>query len=324
VVTSEIVKLSVPPLAAAALGLLLLAAPASAATKPARPRGVNARTGRAVPPFSQLVKANKKNDRATLERLAARFGVAGLAEGARATDPAVAEAALAAIPLARGGVMLAGVVADKLDPRESAVAGAAARALGALLDGDAPGELADWEVPPDVLARACAGLRALAANVEAAEPARLAALDAIAAAQVTCPVLGELGVLVHDPTPAVRRAAALLLPAGDAHAQAALREGLADPDPSVSAACVASVCRGAEPRGRRAPAAEALVQQATGAARALVAEPATRPEDAVEMLTCVAAAGTPADRTLLEKLRADAAPPVRERAALLLAGGKPE
>jgi hypothetical protein len=286
---------------------------------------VNARTGRATPPFSQLVKASKKNDRAALERLAARFGVARLAEGARGTDLAVAEAALAAIPLARGGVVLAGAVADRLDPREPALAAAAARALGALLDGDGPGEVADWEVPPDVVARACSGLRALAANTEAAEAARLAALDALAAAQVTCPVLGELGPLVRDRSPGVRRAAALLLPAGDGRAQPALRDGMADPDPAVSAACVASVCRQAEPRGRRAPAAEALVQQATSAARALVAAPATRPEDAVEMLACVAAAGTPADRALLEKLRAGAPSPVRDRAALLLgAGGKPE
>jgi hypothetical protein len=309
--------------AAASLCGCLLAASAFAAPKSARPRGVNVRTGRAAPPFSQLVKANKKNDRAALERLAARFGVGRLGEGARGTDLAVAEAALAAIPLARGGVALAGVVAERLDPREPALAAAAARSLGALLDGDAPGELADWEVPPDVVARACAGLRALAANPEAAAPARLAALDALGAAQVTCPVLGELGSLVRDPAPAIRRAAALLLPAGDARAQAALRDGIADPDPAVSAACVASVCRRAE-RGRQGPPA-ALVEQATGAARALVAAPATRPEDAIEMLSCVAAANTPADRALLEKLRAGAAPPVRERAALLLgAGGKPE
>jgi hypothetical protein len=307
------------------LCLCLLATPAAAASKAARPRGVNARTGRATPPFSELVKANKKNDRAALERLAARFGVARLAEGARGTDLAVAEAALAAITLARGGVALAGAVAERLDPREPALAAAAARSLGALLDGDAPDEIVEWEVPSDVVARACAGLRALASNAEAAEPARLAALDALGAAQVTCPVLGELGSLLRDRAPAVRRAAALLLPAGDSRAQAALHDGMADPDPTVSSACVASVCRHVEPRARRAPGADALVDQATGAARALVATPATRPEDAVEMLTCVAAAGTPADRALLEKLRAGAPSPVRDRAAQLLgAGGKPE
>ena len=315
------------PLSALAVGIsLFLINPASAAPVPksARPRGVNARTGRAAPPFSELVKANKKNDRAALERLAGRFGVARLAEGARGTDLAVVDAALAAIPLARGGVVLAGTVAERLDPREPAVAVAAARALGALLDGDAPGEIADWEVPPDVVARACAGLRALASNGEAAEAARLAALDALGAAQVTCPVLGELGALVRDPAPDVRRAAALLLPAGDARAAAALHAGMADPDPGVSAACVASVCRRVESaRGRRI--ADPLVDQATGAARVLVAAPATRPEDAVEMLGCVAAAGTAADRALLEKLRAGAPSPVRDRAALLLAAsGKPE
>ena len=106
--------------------------------------------------------------------------------------------------------MLAGTVADRLDPREPVVAAAAARALGVLLDGDAPGEIADWEVPPDVVARACAGLRALAASPDAAEAARLAALDAMAEAQATCPVLAELGALLRDPAPAVRRAAALL------------------------------------------------------------------------------------------------------------------
>jgi hypothetical protein len=341
------------------LGVLLCAASfALAAPKAARPRGVNARTGRAVPPFSELVKANRKNDRAALERLAGRFGVARLAEGTRGPDVAVVEASLAAIPLARGGVALAGTVAERLDVSDPALATDAARALGLLLDADAPTELAEWEVPPDVVARACAGLRALAmhapvagpgslasavenarlaavenarlaalenARLEALENARLAALDALAAAQVTCPPTGELAALVRDPAPAVRRAAALLLPPSDPRTRAALREGMGDPDPAVSAACVAAVCRRVEPPppGHR-PAADALIDQATGAARALVAVPATRPEDAVEMLTCVAAAATPADRALLERLRAGAASPVRDRAALLLAAGKPE
>ena len=304
-----------------------------AAPKAARPRGVNPRTGRAVPPFSELVKAYRKNDRAALERLAGRFGVARLAEGARGPDVAVAQAALATIPLARGGVALAGTVAERLDVGEPALAADAARTLGLLLDGDAPTELAEWEVPPDVVARACAGLRALAMHAPVAAPgplaaavedARLAALDALAAAQVTCPPPGELAALVHDPAPAVRRSAALLLPMSDPRTRAALREGMGDPDPAVSAACVAAVCRRVEPSPASRRAADPLVDQATGAARALVAVPATRPEDAVEMLTCVAAAATPADRALLERLRAGAASPVRDRAALLLAAGKPE
>jgi hypothetical protein len=309
------------------LGLLplLFGTSAAAAPKATRPRGVNARTGRATPPFSELVKAARKNDRAALERLAGRFGVARLGEGARGADGAIARAAMEAIPFARGGVLLAGVVADRLDAGDPTVAIEAARALGALLDGDAPTELAEWEVPADVVARACGGLRTLAMRTDAAATARLEALDALAAAQVTCATFADVAALLHDPSPAVRRSAGLLLatlPAGDARS-AALVAGMADPDPGVSAACAAAVCRRVEPARARKASADALVEQATGAARALVAVPATRPEDAVEMLACVAAAGTPADRALLEKLRAGAASPVRDRAVELLAVAAP-
>jgi hypothetical protein len=316
----------------AALGAALLGtAPGAAAAKAARPRGVNARTGRATPPFSELVKAARKNDRAALERLAGRFGVARLAEGVRAPDAAVAQAALAAIPFARGGVLLAATVAERLDAADPALATASVRTLGALLDGDAPAELAEWEVPPDVVAHACGALRSLATRTDAAPSVRLVALDALAGAQGACPALPDLAaLLLHDLTPAVRRAAALLLPAGDARSQIPLREGLADPDPAVSAACAAVVCRRVDFAAYAAAAHarhDPLVEQATAAARAIVAAPATRPEDAVEMLACLAAAGTPADRALLEKLRAGEPSPVRERAALLLgaaAPGKPE
>jgi hypothetical protein len=310
---------------------VLGSAPGAAAVKTARPRGVNARTGRATPPFSELVKAARKNDRAALERLAGRFGVARLAEGVRAPDTAVVQSALAALPFARGGVLLAATVAERLDAADPALATAAARTLGALLDGDAPAELAEWEVPPDVVARGCVGLRSLATRTDAPPSVRLAALDALAGAQGACPALPDLAaLLLHDLVPAVRRAAALLLPAGDVRSQIPLREGLADPDPAVSGACAAVVCRRVDPSASAAAARarhDALVEQATAAARAIAAAPATRPEDAVEMLACLAAAGTPADRALLEKLRGGGAPPVRERAALLLGGaapGKPE
>jgi hypothetical protein len=315
---------------------LLGTEPGASGVKAARPRGVDARTGRATPPFSELVKAARKNDRAALERLAGRFGVARLAEGVRAPDPAVAQAALAALPFARGGVLLAAAVAERLDAADPALATASARTLGTLLDGDAPAELAEWEVPPDVVARACGGLRPVATRTDAAPSVRLSALDALAGAQGACPALPELAaLLLHDLVPAVRRAAALLLPAGDARSQIPLREGLADPDPAVSGACAAVVCRRVDPAASALAASaaaararhDALVEQATAAARAIVAAPATRPEDAVEMLPCLAAAGTPADRALLEKLRAGGPPAVRERAALLLGGaapGKPE
>jgi hypothetical protein len=302
---------------------------AQAGAKPQRPRAPVSRTGRAAPPFTELVKAARKNDRGALERLASRMGVARLAEGARAADASIAQASLAAIPLARGGVLLASTVAERLEATDAAVAVAAARALGTLLDGDSASELGDWEVPPDVVTRACGGLRALVARPDAPLPSRLAAIDAVATAQSTCGGGNELVALMRDPMPAVRRAAALALRPTDAAATAALRAGLADPDRSVASASVASVCR----RLDLAPArrnGETFTDQALAGARALIVAPATPPEDAVEMVACVVASGTPADRALLDKLRQGPPSPLRARALELtgLAGaggnGKPE
>jgi hypothetical protein len=240
--------------AAAFAGVTLSAGAAWAGAKPARARAPVSRTGRASPPFSELVKAARKNDRGALERLASRMGVARLAEGARAADASIAQASLAAIPLARGGVLLASTVAERLEAPDAAVAAAAAQALGTLLDGDSASELGDWEVPPDVVARACGGLRGLITRADAPLPSRLAAIDAAANAQVTCGGGSELVALMRDPIPAVRRAAALALRPTDAAATAALRAGFADPDGSVVSASVASVCRRldlAPPRHRR-------------------------------------------------------------------------
>jgi hypothetical protein len=306
----------------AALAAWLAAVPAAGAGKAARPRGTNARTGRASPPLADLVKAARKNDRAALERLAGRLGVARLAEGVRGGDAAIAQAALSALPLARGGVLLVGTVTDQLGAADPALAVAAARTLGALLEGDVPAQLAEWEVPPDVVARACGALRALAARADAPTPSRLAALDGLATAQATCPASADLAPLLRDPAPAVRRAAALVLGPADPAQGAALGAGLADPDVTVSAACAATLCRRVDPGApRRKP--DPLVDRATAAARTLALAPTTPPEDAVEMLACLAASGTPADRASLEKLRAGAPSPLRDRAAELTGGAPP-
>ncbi|HVZ72801.1 MAG TPA: hypothetical protein VHJ20_10545, partial [Polyangia bacterium] len=63
---------------------------------------------------------------------------------------------------------------------------------------------------------------------------------------------------------------------------------------------------------------------ATASARTLVAAPATRAEDVAELAVCLAVTRLPADRALLEKLRAGGAPGVRARATALLATGAHE
>jgi hypothetical protein len=294
---------------------------AVAGPKPSRAGAANARTGRAVPPVAELVKAARKNDRAALERLAGRFGVARLGEAAASPDAKVATAALATIPLARGGVLLSSLVAQRLVDADPGVVVAAARALGALLSGDSTTTLGEWEVPLDTIAASCGALGRLAARAESPLVARFAAIDALGLAQPICGG-GDVARVARDPDPTVRRAAVLALRAGDPTAAPVLRDGLADSDARVATACAATLCRGVDPAGRAK--ADPQLARATVAARAFAAAPATPPEDAVEMLACVAAARTPADRALLEALHRSAAGAVRARAEeLLSASGGP-
>jgi hypothetical protein len=305
------------PVLLASVWLLAHPPATEAASKrpPGAARRANARTGRMATSFADLVKAVRRNDRGALERLATRMGAARLEEAVRSPDASVAEAALAAIPLLRGRVLLTAAVADRLDAADAAVAVAAARALGELLDGATPSEIDEWEVPPDTVARACGGLRTLAQRLEAPVPSRLAALDALASAQTVCTASVELPGLLRDPVPAVRRAAALLLKPRERPVAAALRDAIRDPDPSVASAAVAAVCRAEAPAGGRK--GDALFEQSTVAARAMAPAKTTPPEDAVEMLACLAATGTPADRALLDHLRMGPPSPLRDRAAEL-------
>jgi hypothetical protein len=291
---------------------ILLVGPSSAG---ARSHRANERTGKLVPAFAELVKARKRGDRSALGRLADRIGPARLAQAIAGGDAHVAEAALTAAPLARGGILLVGTIGDQLWAQDPARSVAAAAALGALLDGAVPTALEDWDVPPDLVARACGGLHAVAARKEAASAVRLAALDAILEAAPSCGSYGDLAALAHDPAAEIRRAAVLVAAAGPERA-AVLPGAIADSDKSVSAAAAAAECRveGRAARGgkERPPAAPAIA-----AARTMAAAPSTPPADAVEMLDCLAAAGTPADRTLLDELRRGPASPVRDRAVEL-------
>ncbi len=244
------------------------------------------------------------------------MGPARLAEALTSKDPAVGEAALAAVPLARGGVLLVSAVAADLAAAEPARASAAATALGALLDGDAPAELEEWDVPPDVVAQACAALQSVPGRTSAPLPVRLAALDALAVAAPVCGEPADLATLARDPSPAVRRAAALLGGIGSQR-QAILREALGDSDPSVSGAAGAVACR-LEARAAKRSKPEPPPAEAVTTARGRAAAPSTAPEDAVEMLDCLAAAGTPADAALLDQLRRRPPSPLRDRAVELV------
>lgn len=316
------------PAAALAAILTCLLASHGGWAKARASRRASLRTGLLLTHDDELVRAVKKKDRSAIERLAARMGPAHLGEALRRSDPIVARAALVAVPLAEGAPLLTGAVADLLDASDPSLAIAAAGVLGQLLDGTAPDALDEWEVPSDAIGRACGGLRALASRVEAPAPSRLAALGAIAKASTVCTATGELAPLLRDPVAAVRRATALVLRPEERRAASAFRDVIHDADPTVASAAVAAVCRaegypddgrlgggasGGGPAGRLDP----MLQQTVEAARSLATARTTPPEDAVEMLSCLARAATPADRQILDQLRMGAPSPLRERAAEL-------
>ena len=222
---------------------------------------------------------------------------------------------MTAAPETRAGVLLIGVVADQVAGPDVR-ARAAAEALGRLLDGSRPTALEQWEVPPDDVARACAAVHGLAGRATAPLETRLQAIDASLAAAPTCGVPRDAAVWSRDASPEVRRAAVLLAAAGIERATV-LRQAIADADQRVSAAAVAADCRVEARNGGGKESAPD--PQAVAAARALVAARTTAAADAVEMLDCLAAAATPADRALLESMRRGPPSPLRDRAVELIA-----
>lgn len=290
--------------------------------KPRVARKASVRTGLIMTHDDELVHAVKKKDRGALERLAERMGPGHLGEALHRPDSAVAEAALVALPLTRGAVLEIGAVTDLLESSNPALSAAAARVLGQLLDGAEPGALDDWEVPPDMVERACNGLRGLATRADAAVTARVAAISAVASASLLCPAAsGELASLLRDPVPAVRRATALVLRPEERKANSALRDVVRDPERLVVSAAVATLCRDepADGSGAGAPfktdaPASAVVEQA----RLMAPSRGTPAADAVEMLGCLARAASAADKQILDQLRRGPASPLRDRAADLM------
>ena len=160
-----------------------------------------------TPAQSELVKAHKRGDRAALARVADRMGLVRLSEAIASTEPgrrrggAVGGAAGARRP-----------VVDRRGDRTDRDVGLGAGRGGGRRAGRAARRVAaerieEWDVPADVVARACTSLRALAWRADAALATRLAALDAVAAAAPTCGRGADLAPLARDNVPAVRRAA---------------------------------------------------------------------------------------------------------------------
>jgi len=308
----------------AALGLSLLlwgTAPSGAAER----RRVDARTGSLEIPVDELVAAIKRKDRAEISRLAEHIGPARLGAALRRSDAASVNAALTGIAALPGGVRLVGQVAELVVTADPPIAAAAARAVGELLAPVTAIDLDTWEVPPDVVDAACFVLRGAATMPANPNVVRLAALDALADASVLCPPTPELIALLRDPTPAVRRSAALTLRPQQRLATGGFASGTRDVDKAVATASVAALCEvlalpgGA--RGGQGSSKEPIWDQTRQAARRMVVAADTPAEDAVQMLDCLEPSAA-ADRRLLETLRGKPRSPLGERAAEILGQGR--
>lgn len=295
------------------------AAVAGGGARPARhPVETNPRTGMAVPSFDQLVRAVRQRDRGATERIVARIGAGRLIQGLAQPDRRVVLAVLSAAPDSRGALLLTNAVADLTSSGDPAVASAAAHALGRLLEGGTPADFELWEVPPDVVAHACAALQGLALRGLVVVPVRMAALVALADAASTCGDTDGLLPLLRDVDPGLRRAAAQVVRARSPVAAGALREAIRDPDPLVGTAAVAALCRrerGA-PGGAAAPSdvsTAAAASAAAEAARILILKPSTPVDDAVDMLACLLGAGTLTDQKIEDLIRRGPPSPLRDQ-----------
>jgi hypothetical protein len=282
-------------------------------------RHIDARTGMLEVPLEELVVAVRRKDRAEIGRVAERIGPARLAEALRRADAQGVQAALTGIVTLPGRARLIGAVTELLSVADAPVAAAAARALGEILAPATIAELDDWDVPADAVAAACGALRSMALLPANATVARLAALDAMGDSLTVCRSLPDLLSLLKDPTPSIRRAAALVTRPQQRLATGGFEQGTRDVDPGVASASVAAICEAmAEPAAwPKGGPREPIWEQTRQLARRLAGAPATPADDAVEMLDCLDPT-LASDRQLLDGMRARKKTPLGERAAAIL------
>jgi len=283
-------------------------------------RHIDARTGMLEVPLEELVVAVRRKDRAEIGRIAERIGPARLAQALRRGDAQGVQAALTGIVTLPGRARLIGAVTELMGVSDATVAAAAARALGELLAPFTIAELDDWDVPADLIGSACGALRTTALLPANATLTRLAALEAMGDTLTVCRPMQDVLTLLKDPTPSIRRAAALVTRPQQRLATGGFAQGTRDVDPGVASASVAALCEAmAEPAvwpkgGLREP----IWEQTRQLARRLAVASATPTDDAVEMLDCLDPT-LASDRQILDGMRARKKTPLGERAAAILA-----
>jgi hypothetical protein len=288
---------------ALAFSLLFITSIAAAERPP-----YNRHTGLLEAPLLGLRKAAERGDRAELGRWAARIGVARLTKALADPDHTLAMAALDSVPYLQDRLLMLDAVLAQCNSTDAQIGERALRAMGALLGDANPALLDEWEVPDEVAGRACRDLAAMAGRADRAIDVRLAALQSLADANALCAGKNDFSALMTDPSPAVRRAAVLVLLPSGARTLSTLRLASKDADPGVVAASGVSLCR--QQLALRAKP----VPPAARPWRELVLAPSTSAEDAAEMFPCLIDSTDPSDAKAVEDLRSKGSPLLRDLA----------
>jgi hypothetical protein len=174
--------------------------------------GVNKHTGLYELPLSDLRKAAERGDRAELGRTAARMGPGRIAKALADSDRRVVLAALEALPLFDGGVLLLGSTVPLLAATDPGVRAQAARSVDLLLSANDTGSLDAWEITEETVQAVCRALGRLAADDKEETGTRVLAVQGILDAGENCATSAPLARLQTAVAPEIRRAAVLALP----------------------------------------------------------------------------------------------------------------
>jgi hypothetical protein len=287
-------------------------------------RRVDPRTGLLEVPVDELVVAVRHKDRAEIGRVAERLGPARLAQALRRPDASTVNAAMVGLLAIPGRARLLSALTDLVAGGDPGFTATALHAMGEILAPLTVSDLDDWEIPPDVVHAACAAMRTTLAVPANSTVNRLAAIDAMADASAACATVvppPELAALLQDPTPAIRRAAALMLRPQQRLATGGFASGIRDIDKSVMGASVAALCELIAVRGGPAAvpasAREPIWEQTRQTARRIINAPDTSADDAVQMLDCLDPT-LASDRQMLLRIRERRRTPMGDRAAEVL------
>jgi hypothetical protein len=280
----------------------------------------DARTGLAEPGLSALIAASSKGDRNEVIRQAERIGVARVqsilsavsitAGGdkdketkADRADRAQVMAALDAARVMDGGVRLLAPVARLLLDDDSRVAERAARAVGELLRADRLDKLIEWEIAAEDVYGACAALARTARNDSAATSLRIAAIEALGEAHAYCRGDLKLGTVTTDTGPDVRRAALLAPQITQGESVDSIGGLIEDPVPLVAGAAATVWCRHQYDFLRKGGVNGETEKRRLFKIRMLLMADVAPPEDASEILPCLALSKDPEDLKAVEMVR---------------------